>query len=248
MAAVNSTSSSSAFQCAECGACLAKGGPRLRYCSTCKIVVRRRNARARAEKKRNSVERKFHDRVCRRCCEGFRTQDPYNYYCSDCLAAAEVSGVSKYHFLSRKAEIVPVEMTCAACQKPFIRAWITQKYCCKICTTKAARETAEGRINGRVRAGIRRSLLGAKLKKGLPEMVGYSVDQLLDHLRRQLPKGLSIPEDLGRLHIDHIVPLCAFSFRTMDDPEFKAAWALTNLRPILAEDNLRKGGRRTHLL
>ena len=47
-------------------------------------------------------------------------------------------------------------------------------------------------------------------------------------------------------HIDHIRPLSGFN---MSDPEQAAeAWALTNLRPLWAKDNVAKGRQRTHLL
>lgn len=42
-------------------------------------------------------------------------------------------------------------------------------------------------------------------------------------------------------HIDHIKPLAAFKYETPDDPEFKEAWALGNLRPLGAVQNWRKG-------
>jgi hypothetical protein len=42
-------------------------------------------------------------------------------------------------------------------------------------------------------------------------------------------------------HIDHIKPLASFKYSTPDDPQFKAAWSLKNLRPLGAEANWRKG-------
>ena len=48
--------------------------------------------------------------------------------------------------------------------------------------------------------------------------------------------------------IDHITPLSSFNFETPDDPEFKAAWALSNLRPMWGPDNISKSAKRTHLL
>lgn len=53
---------------------------------------------------------------------------------------------------------------------------------------------------------------------------------------------------MGDWHVDHVIPLASFSFKTAHDPDFRAAWALTNLRPLWAVANLRKGARRTHLL
>jgi len=44
-------------------------------------------------------------------------------------------------------------------------------------------------------------------------------------------------------HIDHIRPISAFSFTVPEDPEFKECWALNNLQPLWAFDNLSKGGK-----
>jgi hypothetical protein len=55
-------------------------------------------------------------------------------------------------------------------------------------------------------------------------------------------------DNIGDWHIDHIVPLASFTFSSADDPEFRAAWALTNLRPLWAADNMRKHARREFLL
>lgn len=40
----------------------------------------------------------------------------------------------------------------------------------------------------------------------------------------------------------------SFSFSSEADPEFKACWALTNLRPLWGEENIDKRAKRTHLL
>lgn len=44
-------------------------------------------------------------------------------------------------------------------------------------------------------------------------------------------------------HIDHIKPLAAFDYQTPDDPQFREAWALSNLRPLAAVDNWKKGSK-----
>lgn len=62
------------------------------------------------------------------------------------------------------------------------------------------------------------------------------------HLERQFLPGMTW-ENRGEWHIDHIRPLCSFQFQTPDCPQFREAWALTNLQPLWAQDNLKKGGR-----
>jgi len=67
------------------------------------------------------------------------------------------------------------------------------------------------------------------------------------HIERQFTKGMSW-DNIDKWHIDHIVPVSSFKFETPDDPDFKACWALTNLRPLWAKENQTKHKRRFHLL
>src|SRR3546814_17339668 len=67
------------------------------------------------------------------------------------------------------------------------------------------------------------------------------------NLERQFLPGISW-DNRGEWHIAHIRPLCSFEFTSPDDLQFREAWALTNLRPLWARDNLPKGGRLDSLL
>ena len=71
---------------------------------------------------------------------------------------------------------------------------------------------------------------------------GYSVGQLKKHLEKQFTKGMNWRRFMsGEIHIDHIIPLSSFD-RTNED-EVRAAWQLSNLRPLWAEDNRRKAAK-----
>jgi hypothetical protein len=50
-------------------------------------------------------------------------------------------------------------------------------------------------------------------------------------------------DNYGEWHIDHIIPISAFNFNSPEDFDFKRCWALKNLRPIWAHDNLIKQAR-----
>lgn len=101
-------------------------------------------------------------------------------------------------------------------------------------------------INFRFRAAIRRCVANP-MAKSKWDVVGYSLPDLMAHLERQFLPGMNW-ENRASWEIDHIVPLALFRFSGPDDPEFRAAWALTNLRPIWASDNRTKNRHRTHLL
>jgi hypothetical protein len=78
-------------------------------------------------------------------------------------------------------------------------------------------------------------------------LLGYTIAELRTHLERQFLPGMSW-HNMGKWHIDHIVPLASFTITGPDDPELKRAWALPNLRPLWARDNIAKGAKTTSLL
>jgi hypothetical protein len=94
---------------------------------------------------------------------------------------------------------------------------------------------------------IGRALRGQKAGRRWEGLVGYTLDELMTHLERQFPKGMSW-QNRDRWHVDHVIPMSSFGFRSATDESFKACWALTNLRPLWKVENLRKGARREHLL
>ncbi|THD06128.1 hypothetical protein B1991_14390 [Rhodanobacter lindaniclasticus] len=88
---------------------------------------------------------------------------------------------------------------------------------------------------------------GQKKTAGTFELIGYSVDELRSHLERQFLKGMSWG-NMGAWHVDHIVPVSSFTITGPDDPELRRAWALPNLRPLWAADNIAKRDKRVTLL
>jgi 5-methylcytosine-specific restriction endonuclease McrA len=61
-----------------------------------------------------------------------------------------------------------------------------------------------------------------------------------------MPLGYTWQDFLsGKLHIDHIIPIAAFNFRSPGDADFKHCWALKNLRLLPAKENMRKGAKLT---
>lgn len=109
------------------------------------------------------------------------------------------------------------------------------------------RTNAHALINMRMRVAIRKALAGGKAGRTWESLVGYTVEQLATHLQRQLPKGYTL-DDLfgGKLHIDHIIPKS--SFDVTNPEELRACWALPNLRPLGAKQNMKKGAKRVTLL
>ncbi len=106
------------------------------------------------------------------------------------------------------------------------------------------RKTSKGNLDHRMEVSIRRNLNGLKNGRKWEELVGYTVEDLKQHLEKQFKEGMTWSKFLkGEIHIDHIIPKSLFKYISPDDPEFKECWSLNNLQPLWAEENIKKGNR-----
>ncbi|WP_152547270.1 hypothetical protein [Delftia sp. RIT313] len=102
------------------------------------------------------------------------------------------------------------------------------------------------RIQRTIRERIRQMVMGRKSRKTF-DLLGYTIDDLKHHLELQFTHGMSW-DNFGDWHIDHIIPLSSFCIESELDPELKAAWDLSNLRPLWAKENLAKSSKILTLL
>jgi hypothetical protein len=96
----------------------------------------------------------------------------------------------------------------------------------------------EYRLRRRVNKVIARA--GATKSASTFDLVGCSPSDLMTHLEATFTKGMSW-DRRDELHIDHIVPCCAFDLTSPE--EQKKCFHYTNLRMLWAKDNLQKGSR-----
>ena len=96
------------------------------------------------------------------------------------------------------------------------------------------------RITMNLRKRVRSIIKSNKKYFSNIELVGCSVTELKIHLEKQFTKGMTWKNyGFYGWHIDHIIPCSSFD---MTDPEQqKQCFHYTNLQPLWAEDNLRKG-------
>lgn len=74
--------------------------------------------------------------------------------------------------------------------------------------------------------------------KGTIELLGCTGIELANHLEEQFKEGMT-HDNYGEWHIDHIKPIASFD---LSDPEQEQeCFHYTNLQPLWAEDNLKKG-------
>lgn len=109
------------------------------------------------------------------------------------------------------------------------------------------RSTIKGRLENSIRSGIYAEVSkSSKAGRSTFSLLGYSSDELKAHLERHFLPGMSW-ENYGFFgwHIEHTVPLSAHNYETPDDIDFKRAWSLSNLRPMWATHNKKKGSKLT---
>lgn len=99
--------------------------------------------------------------------------------------------------------------------------------------------TPSKRIRDAVSTRMWAALKGRKDFK-LFSRLNYSLDELMSHLEGLFQPGMTWA-NYGRWHVDHRRPCAAFDLTKED--QFAQCWALANLQPLWAEDNIRKGAR-----
>jgi len=110
-------------------------------------------------------------------------------------------------------------------------------------TDKKRRENPMFRLSSNISRSIRQSLF-ANNKNNAPweSLVDFTKHELKTHLEKQFKPGMSW-ENYGEWHIDHKIPIAAHNFTKPEHEDFKRCWALKNLQPMWAKDNISKGAK-----
>jgi hypothetical protein len=99
------------------------------------------------------------------------------------------------------------------------------------------------RLGNNIRAGMHHALKGKKGFRKWEDLVGYTLQDLVNHIEPLLSENMTW-DNYGLVwHVDHITPKSWFKYTSINDAKFKECWALSNLQPKLRADNIRKGNR-----
>ncbi|WP_051264166.1 hypothetical protein [Rhizobium leucaenae] len=107
---------------------------------------------------------------------------------------------------------------------------------------KKRSEDPKHRVNSNISRAIRQCIdKGKKSGYRAFELLGYTVDDLIEHLERKFKEGMNW-DNYGKngWEIDHVVPLDAHNFSDPSHYDFKRAWALSNLQPLWRGENRSK--------
>jgi hypothetical protein len=202
------------------------------YCKACRLEKKReswRNA-AKTQRRKNGIAQvKGTTFVCVECgCTAVATSGNEQKYCKDCAVVVDLRNARKHSKLR----------TSNPARRDNFNRWFREQA-----------NRPEILLSRRMKRLVALSLCdkGGKGGKSWKSLVGYSVEELRRHVELQFLPGMSW-ENRSKWHLDHIVPLSSFNFSSHGDPEFKAAWAITNLRPLWGTDNVRKQAKRIFLI
>lgn len=96
----------------------------------------------------------------------------------------------------------------------------------------------------RARFGALMRSAGRKKRVKTFQTFGYTAKDVVSHITPMLQPGMTWENHGAVWHIDHKRPVASFDFN-VDDPEIVAreCWALSNLQPLWALENIKKGAR-----
>ena len=99
-------------------------------------------------------------------------------------------------------------------------------------------------LNYRISCLMRKSLKKNKNGYHWEDLIGYTLNELIKHLKETMPSNYIWQDYLeGKLQIDHIIPIDVFNFTKPEHIDFKRCWALINLRLLPKEENRNKSNK-----
>ena len=98
-------------------------------------------------------------------------------------------------------------------------------------------------VSRAIRAALK-SNDGSKEGESVTQHLPYTIEELKEHIESQFQEGMTWDNNAADgWHIDHIYPQSKLPYDSMDHPNFQKCWALENLQPLWAKENIKKGSK-----
>ncbi len=114
---------------------------------------------------------------------------------------------------------------------------------------KRASQKQRSTPSGRLQKNISRVIYGCLKKQGTTkggstfEALPYTPKQLCEHLEKQFDEKMCWDNYGSYWHLDHIYPKSLLPYDSLQHPNFLKCWALENLQPLEAKENIKKGAK-----
>jgi hypothetical protein len=136
-----------------------------------------------------------------------------------------------------------LSLSCRECKDEYKPSGRNQKYCSKRCQNRWHHRNKRYndplfKIRHNIRSRLRKVLRDKDLT--FSQYLGCTIEDLKKHLESKFQEGMTW-ENYGSWHIDHIKPLAAFNLQDSEDLRFACHYS--NLQPLWAKDNLKKGNK-----
>ena len=154
---------------------------------------------------------------------------------------------------------------CRTCSAP-IEDGNNTTYCLKCSKNRSIKHKKKRKedINYKIRMNLSNSIrsylrnnYSSKNGNSCLQYLPYTIDELKKHLEIQFEWWMTWNNhgnyrikywkddnpSTWKWQIDHIIPCDALPYTSMEDENFKKCWALENLRPLSAKENIKKGNK-----
>lgn len=84
---------------------------------------------------------------------------------------------------------------------------------------------------------------GSKGDTSYLEHLPYTMKELVEHLESQFDDTMTWENYGSYWHIDHVYPQSLLPYETMEEENFQRCWALENLQPLEAIENMKKSNK-----
>ena len=99
------------------------------------------------------------------------------------------------------------------------------------------------RLDDNFSSAVSIALRGRKEGRKWESLVGYTIEDLANHLEKRFDAKMTWSNYGKYWHIDHIKPKSLFQYEIPEDIQFKECWALVNLQPMEKIANIKKGNK-----
>jgi hypothetical protein len=99
------------------------------------------------------------------------------------------------------------------------------------------------RLDSNIGSDVCEVLKGRKVWRKWEALVGYTIEDLMEHLEEQFDDNMSWDNYGSYWWIDHIKPVSKFNYKEPEEKEFKECWSLNNLQPLEKIINIKKSNK-----